>query len=101
VELLNLGFDNAVVAARVISIIAVNSTPVRRMIETAENAGRLIDATHGKKVKSVVITDSGHYIISAIQPETLAARAEVLKQGQEKKPVKEPVKEKPKEPDKK
>jgi len=100
-ELLNLGFDNAVVASRVISIIAVNSTPVRRMIEAAGNAGKLIDATHGKKVKSVVITDSGHYIICAIQPETLDGRLENVRQ--EKKQLKEAPKEKlkEKEPDKK
>ncbi len=70
----NVGFDNAVIKERVVSIVAVNSTPVKRMIEGARNARMLIDATHGKKVKAVVITDSNHYILSAIQPETLINR---------------------------
>ncbi|MFP4466092.1 MAG: extracellular matrix/biofilm biosynthesis regulator RemA family protein [Candidatus Goldiibacteriota bacterium] len=93
-SILNVGFDNAVVKERVVSVLAVNSTPVKRMIETAGNAGMLIDATRGKKVKSVVITDTNHYIISAIQPETLIGR--ITGKDRDKKP-----KEKGKEPDKK
>ena len=82
--LLNVGFDNAVAAMRVIAIIAVNSTPVKRMIEDASKRGFLVDATHGKKVKSCVITDSGHCVISAIQAETLMSRFEGSK-AQDKK----------------
>ncbi|HRU38572.1 MAG TPA: DUF370 domain-containing protein [Candidatus Goldiibacteriota bacterium] len=72
--LLNVGFDNAVVAARVISIISVDSTPVKRMINEAKKNGMLIDATRGKKIRSVVVTDSNHCVISAIQPNTLMTR---------------------------
>ncbi|HDT14665.1 MAG TPA: DUF370 domain-containing protein [Firmicutes bacterium] len=93
-SVLNVGFDNAVIKERVVSVLAVNSTPVKRMIEAARNAGMLIDATRGKKVKAVVITDTNHYIISAIQPETLIGR--ISGKDKEKK-----LREKGKEPDKK
>ena len=72
--LLNVGFDNAVMIKRVVSIVSVNSTPVKRMIDEARKAGMLIDATRGKKIKSVVITDSNHYLLSALQTETLVSR---------------------------
>ncbi len=74
-DFLNVGFDNSVALNRVIAIIAVNSTPVRRMIDYAANNGTLVDATRGKKVKALVVTDSNHCIISAIAPETLLTRA--------------------------
>jgi len=74
-DFLNVGFENSVSLKRVIAIIAVNSTPVKRMIDSAANNGTLVDATHGKKVKSLVVTDSNHCVISAIAAETLIARA--------------------------
>ncbi|HDQ26680.1 MAG TPA: DUF370 domain-containing protein [bacterium] len=72
--LLNVGFDNAVVAERIVAVVAVNSTPVRRMIDESRKAGTLIDATHGKKIRSVVVTDSSHCVLSALQAETLTGR---------------------------
>lgn len=82
--LLNVGFDNAVASLRVIAIVSVNSAPVRRMIEEASKRGFLIDATHGKKMKSCVITDSGHCVVSAIQSETLMSRFEGVKAAEKK-----------------
>ena len=87
--MLNVGFDNAVVLERVVAIISAGSTPVKRMLEAAEKNGFLIDATHGKKIKSVVITDSNHCILSAIHTETLNSRAGLKASPQEKKAAKE------------
>ncbi|MEI7640771.1 MAG: DUF370 domain-containing protein [bacterium] len=87
--MLNVGFDNAVVLERVVAIISAGSTPVKRMLETAEKNGFLIDATHGKKIKSVIITDSNHCILSAIHTETLNSRAGVKAGQQERKIIKE------------
>jgi regulator of extracellular matrix RemA (YlzA/DUF370 family) len=83
--LLNVGFDNAVVIDRIVSIIAVNSTPVKKMIDEAKKNGYLIDATHGKKIRSVIITDSNHYILSSLQTETLIARFSGKEKNQDKK----------------
>ena len=90
--LLNVGFDNAVMIDRIVAIIDVSSTPVKRMIEDARKNFMLVDATHGKKIKSVVVTDSNHCVLSAMLPETLILRCA----NREKQPDK-----KPKEPDKK
>ena len=92
--LLNVGFDNAVVQERIVAVIDVNSTPVKRMIEEARKSGFLIDATHGKKIRAVIVTDSNHCVISAIQAETLIARFGSNEKLQDKKP-------KDKEPEKK
>ncbi|MBP7792038.1 MAG: DUF370 domain-containing protein [Candidatus Goldbacteria bacterium] len=83
--LLNVGFDNAVVIDRIVSIVAVNSTPVKKMIDEAKKNGYLIDATHGKKIRSVIITDSNHYVLSSLQTETLMARFSGKEKNQEKK----------------
>jgi extracellular matrix regulatory protein A len=93
-NLLNVGFENAVAADRIVSIVAVNSTPVKRMIDAAKKSGMLIDATHGKKIKSVIITDSNHYILSALQADTLSGRPLIREKSQEKqdKKAKEPEK---------
>lgn len=73
-KLLNIGFGNAVVMSRVISILGPTSSPMRRLREEARQAGRLIDATQGRKTRSMIITDSNHCILSAIQPETISQR---------------------------
>ncbi len=84
-ELLNVGFDNAVIKSRVISIVSISSTPVKRMVDEARKSSMLIDATRGKKIKSVVITDSNHYILSALGTETLINRCAGKERGAEKK----------------
>ena len=71
---INIGFGNFVVAARVVSIVNPLSSPMRRLREDARAAGRLVDATQGRKTRSIIVTDSNHVILSAILPETLGQR---------------------------
>ncbi|MCG8529554.1 MAG: DUF370 domain-containing protein [Desulfovibrionales bacterium] len=73
-KLLNIGFGNYVVQHRVVSIVSPASAPMRRVREDARNEGRLIDATQGRKTRSIIITDSNHVILSAIQAETISQR---------------------------
>lgn len=73
-KLLNIGFGNYVVADRIIAIVNPNSAPMKRLKEEAKETKRLIDATQGRKTRSIIITDSNHVILSAIQAETVAQR---------------------------
>ncbi|NCD24915.1 MAG: DUF370 domain-containing protein [Deltaproteobacteria bacterium] len=73
-KLLNIGFGNAVVLNRVVAIVGPNSSPMRRLREEAKQEGRLIDATQGRKTRSIIVTDSNHCILSAIQVETISQR---------------------------
>lgn len=73
-RLINIGFGNIVAANRVIAIVAPDSAPVKRIIQEARERGMLIDATYGRRTRAVVITDSGHVVLSAVQPETVAHR---------------------------
>jgi len=77
-HLLNVGFGSTVVADRVVSILAPNSAPIRRLKEEARQERRLLDATYGRKTRSVIITDSNHIILSAIQAETISQRYAIL-----------------------
>jgi len=72
--LLSIGFGNSVVRERIVSIANPNTSPMRRLREEAREEKRLIDATHGRKTRSIIVTDSNHVILSAIQYETLAQR---------------------------
>ncbi len=74
--LLNIGYNNSVVSSRIVAIIGPGSSPMRRLREDARQDGRLIDATQGRKTRSIIITDSNHCILSAVQPETIAQRLE-------------------------
>lgn len=74
VRLINIGFGNIVSAGRVIAIVSPESAPIKRIILDAREAGRLIDATYGRRTRAVIITDSDHVVLSAIQPETVANR---------------------------
>ncbi len=74
--LLNIGYNNSVVSSRVVAIVSPSSSPMRRLREDARQDGRLIDATQGRKTRSIIITDSNHCILSAVQPETVAQRLE-------------------------
>lgn len=73
-RLVNIGFGNIVSADRLIAIVSPESAPIKRIMQEARKAGRLIDATCGRRTRAVVITDSDHVILSAIQPETIANR---------------------------
>lgn len=75
-KLLNIGFGNAVSMERIIAIISPDSAPVKRMIQDAKDRGILIDATYGRKTRAVVVTDSGHIILSGLQTDTITGRAE-------------------------
>ena len=74
VKLINIGFGNAVAANRIIAIISPESAPIKRIIQEARDRGLLIDATYGRRTRAVVVTDSGHILLSAVQPETVANR---------------------------
>lgn len=78
--LINIGFGNAVVAERVIAVITPQSASGKRIREEAKEGSLLIDATQGRKTRSIIIMDSSHIVLSAMQPETLANR---LASGQE------------------
>ncbi|MFB0920995.1 MAG: DUF370 domain-containing protein [Oscillospiraceae bacterium] len=73
-KLINIGFGNMVSASRVIAIVSPESAPIKRIITDVRDRGQLIDATYGRRTRAVVIMDSGHVILSAIQPETVAGR---------------------------
>ena len=73
-KLVNIGFGNMVSAARLVAVVSPESAPIKRIITDAREKGQLIDATYGRRTRAVIITDSGHIILSAIQPETVAGR---------------------------
>lgn len=73
-KLVNIGFGNSVVSRRVVAIISPSAAPIKRLRDEARDEKRLIDATQGRKTRSVIVTDSNHVILSAIQSETIAQR---------------------------
>jgi regulator of extracellular matrix RemA (YlzA/DUF370 family) len=74
VKLVNIGFGNIVVTDRLIAVVSPESAPIKRIVQEARERGRLIDATYGRRTRAVLITDSDHVILSAVQPETVAHR---------------------------
>lgn len=74
IKLVNIGFGNIVAANRIISIISPESAPIKRIIQEARDKGMLVDATHGRRTRAVVVVDSGHIILSAVQPKIVANR---------------------------
>ena len=75
-KLINIGFGNMVAASRLVAIVSPDSAPIKRIVQEARDRGIVIDATYGRRTRAVLITDSDHVILSAIQPETIASRAE-------------------------
>lgn len=73
-KLINIGYGNVVVAGRIVAVISPESAPVKRIIQDARDNGNLVDATYGRRTRAVIITDSGHIILSSVQPETVAGR---------------------------
>jgi hypothetical protein len=73
-KLLNIGFGNMVSADRLIAIVSPESAPIKRIIQEGRDRGMLIDATYGRRTRAVIIMDSDHVILSAVQPETVANR---------------------------
>ena len=74
-KLINIGFGNMVSSLRVVAIVSPDSAPIKRVISDARDRGQLVDATYGRRTRAVIITDSGHIVLSALQPETVAGRA--------------------------
>ncbi len=73
-QLINVGFGNIVVASRIVAIVSPESAPIKRIIQDAKENKSVIDATYGRKTRAVLVMDSGHIILSAVQPETIASR---------------------------
>jgi regulator of extracellular matrix RemA (YlzA/DUF370 family) len=73
-RLLNVGYGNLVAAGRIVAIVAPAAAPMRRLRREASNRGKLVDATEGRRTRSILVLDSDHVVLSAIHPETLAAR---------------------------
>lgn len=73
-KLINIGFGNMVSANRLVAIVSPESAPIKRIMQDAKERGTLIDATYGRRTRAVIITDSDHVILSAVQPETVANR---------------------------
>ena len=73
-KLINIGFGNMVSANRLIAIVSPESAPIKRIVQEARDKGSLIDATYGRRTRAVIIMDSDHIILSAVQPETVANR---------------------------
>ena len=75
-KFINIGFGNIISADRLIAIVGPESAPIKRIIQDARDNGKLVDATYGRRTRAVLIMDSGHIILSAIQPETVAGRVD-------------------------
>ena len=73
-RMLNIGYGNLVIASRVVSIVSPGSAPMKRLRDEAAQRGKLIDATQGRRTRSILVTDSDHVVLSAVNPETIAAR---------------------------
>jgi regulator of extracellular matrix RemA (YlzA/DUF370 family) len=76
--LLNVGFDNVVSATRIIAVVSAEPSPIKRLREAAGRHQKLIDATNGRRTRTVIITDSDHVVLSSLQPETVAQRLSEL-----------------------
>ena len=73
-QLINIGFGNMVSANRIIAIVSPESAPIKRIVQVAKDEGLAVDATYGRRTRAVIIMDSGHVVLSAVQPETVAGR---------------------------
>lgn len=73
-KLINIGFGNMVNADRVVAVVSPESAPIKRIIREAEDKGNLINATYGRRTRAVIVTDSDHIVLSALQTETVSAR---------------------------
>lgn len=74
-KLINIGFGNMVSLSRILTVVSPESAPIKRIVQKAKDRSMLVDATYGRKTKSVILMDTDHVILSAVQPESIAARA--------------------------
>ena len=79
--LLSIGYGSSVVAERIVAIVSPNSAPMKRLKDDAREEKRLVDATHGKKTRAIIVMDSNHVVLSAFQSETLSQRLAALKES--------------------
>ena len=82
-KLINIGFGNLVSVDRLVAVVSPDSAPIKRMVQEARDRGVLIDATYGRRTKSVLIMDNDHLVLSALQPETISHRVEGERDNQE------------------
>ena len=82
-KLINIGFGNMVSANRLVAIVSPESAPIKRVSQDAKDRGTLIDATYGRRTRAVLVTDSDHVILSAVQPETVANRLSAREEDDE------------------
>ena len=75
-KLINVGFGNMVCADKIVAIVGSESAPIKRIIRESEDKGMLINATYGRRTRSVIVTQSGHVVLSSVQPETIVSRIE-------------------------
>ena len=87
----NIGFGNIVPSARIIAMVSNDSAPVKRLIQEARDESRLVDATQGRRTRTVIITDSSHVILSAILPETIASRMSEALPAETAKPAEDNI----------
>lgn len=87
IKLINIGFGNIVSANRIVAIVSPESAPIKRIIQEARDKGMLIDATYGRRTRAVVVTDSDHIVLSAVQPETVANRLNSKDSGHTEDPA--------------
>ena len=83
-QLINIGFGNIVSANRIIAIVSPESAPIKRIVQEAKENSTVVDATYGRRTRAVLIMDSGHVILSAVQPETVASRLDKEMEEEEK-----------------
>ena len=74
-QLINIGFGNMISMSKLVAMVSPDSAPIKRIIQDARDEGRLIDATYGRRTRTVIVMDSGHVILSAVQPDTIASRS--------------------------
>ena len=81
-KLINIGFGNVVAAGRIVAVLSPDSAPMKRLKELAKESGKLVDATQGRRTRSIIITDSDHIILSSVQVETVAQRITGSEEGE-------------------
>jgi len=83
IKLISIGFGNIVSANRIVAIVTPESAPIKRLVAEAREQGQLIDATYGRRTRAVIVTDSSHVILCAVQPETIKNRLDTHEAGEE------------------
>lgn len=83
VYFINVGFGNVVASNKVVSVVSPESAPIKRLVQESKEQGSLIDATYGRRTRAVIVMDSGHIVLSPLQPETIAHRLHTKEDGHE------------------